>query len=111
MARARGGERIAVLTDGPIVAAVRLRPIAGAHLLTGMLVHPAYRGCGLGHRLLEQIRPQLAQLDCFAFPYTQLAPFYRQHGFNDAHSLPAEIEQRLLAYRRQGRDIIAMRFN
>jgi len=114
--RPNKAEHIAVLKDNSkhhnsIVACARLRPIGELALLTGMLVSPAHRGQRLGHQLLQHMRPQFENNKTFTFALPHLEGFYRQHDFYLTEAAPNDIQQRFLAYQKQGKTLLLLAFN
>ena len=114
--RPNKAEHIAVLKDNSkahntIVACARLRPIGALSLLTGMLVSPDYRGQQLGHQLLQQMRPHFSRHKTFTFALPHLGDFYRQHDFHPTTTAPNDIQQRFLAYQKQGKSLLLLGFD
>ncbi|QUM74982.1 GNAT family N-acetyltransferase [Moritella sp. 24] len=110
--RPNKAEHIAVLKDNSgIIACARLRPIGEYALLTGMLVSPDHRGQRLGHHILQQMQPQFKNNKTFTFALPHLESFYRQHGFHQTELAPNDIQQRFLAYQKQGKSLLLLGFN
>ncbi|MDX2320553.1 MAG: GNAT family N-acetyltransferase [Moritella sp.] len=110
--RPNKAEHIAVLKDNKtIIACARLRPIGKLSLLTGMLVSPDYRGRQLGHAILQHMQPQFKHQQTFTFALPHLENFYRQHGFTQTEQVPNDIQQRFLAYQKQGKSLLLLGFN
>ncbi|QYK02344.1 GNAT family N-acetyltransferase [Shewanella psychrotolerans] len=99
-----------------IIAAVRLRPIGEYQLVTGMLVHPHYRGQALGHQLMSNLQEQLIARPSFLFSLPELTAFYRQHRFFESSEtkteqcadIPAEISQLYKRYVSKGKQLCLM---
>jgi len=110
--RPNKAEHIAVLKEGnDIVACARLRPIGELSLLTGMLVAPDHRGKQLGHHLLQHMRPQFQNNKTFTFALPHLEQFYCQHDFYPTTQAPNDIQQRFLAYQKQGKQLLLLGFH
>ena len=110
--RPNKAEHIAVLKNHHnIVACARLRPIGELSLLTGMLVSPDYRGQRLGHQLLQHMSPQFIHGKTFTFALPHLEDFYYQHNFRQIENAPNDIQQRFLAYQKQGKSLLLLGFN
>ncbi|EDM66531.1 MAG: GNAT family N-acetyltransferase [Moritella sp.] len=114
--RPNKAEHIAVLKDNrkegnTIIACARLRPIGELSLLTGMLVSPDYRGQQLGHQLLRDMRPHFENNKTFTFALPHLEHFYRQHDFYPTVQAPNDIQQRFLAYQKQGKTLLLLGFD
>ena len=110
--RPNKAESIAVLKDNnTIIACARLRPIGELSLLTGMLVSPEHRGQRFGHAILQHMRAQFKHNQTFTFASPHLEQFYRQHDFYPTESAPNDIQQRFLAYQKQGKSLLLLGFN
>ncbi|WP_250460356.1 GNAT family N-acetyltransferase [Microbulbifer litoralis] len=94
-----------------IIACGCLRKLTDSQLLTGVTVVPEYRGRGVA-RLLVGDMAKAFDRHTFTFPYRYLVPFYTALGFVQEEEMgqPSAIVDRLLTYRRQGRDIVLMRY-
>lgn len=94
-----------------IIACGCLRKLTDSQLLTGVAVAPAYRGRGVSRLLVGNMAKAYDQCT-FTFPYQYLVPLYTSLGFvqEDELGQPSAIVDRLLTYRRQGRDIVLMRY-
>ncbi|MCG9697307.1 GNAT family N-acetyltransferase [Shewanella sp. Isolate11] len=92
----------------PIIAAVRLRPIGSYQLLTGILVHPGNRGQGVGHQLMQALKPHLESAPSFLFSLPHLRNFYQQHQFEGDRQAPAEIRDLFSRYTREGKSLYLM---
>lgn len=93
-----------------IIAAIRLRPIGVYTLVTGMLIHPNYRGIGLGHQLMQGLSKELVNEHAFLFALPHLVAFYRQHGFDECKNVPNDISQLFNKYHSENRPLILMAF-
>ncbi|MBW8184376.1 GNAT family N-acetyltransferase [Shewanella nanhaiensis] len=82
-----------VTVKSEVIAAVRLRPTGLYTLVTGMLIHPAHRGKGLGHALMREISHEMIDKRTFIFSLPHLVNFYRQHGFERCQTPPNDIGQ------------------
>lgn len=93
-----------------IIAAVRLRPIGIYTLVTGMLIHPSYRGIGLGHQLMQGLSKELVNEHTFLFALPHLVAFYRQHGFGECQNVPNDIGQLFNKYHSETKPLYLMEF-
>lgn len=91
-----------------IVASARIRPIGQLSILTGMLVHPDFRGQGVGHRLMRQLSPVLCDGKTYIFALVHLEGFYAQHGFTVIEDAPNDIAQLFLKYQRGSERLVLM---
>lgn len=102
-----------VIRDGQdqIIACGCLRQLAECQLLAGVAVAPDYQGQGVARLLLKSMVEELDN-GTFTFPYRYLVPFYQSLGFVevDKEGQPSAILDRFHTYRRQGRDIVLMRY-
>ncbi|QYJ85191.1 GNAT family N-acetyltransferase [Shewanella mesophila] len=106
------------LSEKKIIAAVRLRPIGEYQLLTGMLVHPEYRGQGLAHQLMFNLQRTLNTKPSFLFSLPELTSFYQQHRFfenseitmEQSPKIPAEITQLYKRYVSKGKQLYLMQY-
>ncbi|QQX82445.1 GNAT family N-acetyltransferase [Shewanella sp. KX20019] len=94
-----------------IVASARIRPIGQLSILTGMLVHPNFRGQGVGHRLMRELASVISDGKTYIFALAHLESFYAQHGFCAVSSAPNDIAQLFLKYQRDGDELVLMGFN
>lgn len=109
-------ESVVVLTQtdpnlgsvGEVIASVRIRPIGQLAILTGMLVHPDFRGQGVGHQLMQQLESLLGDGKTYIFALAHLAGFYAQHGFGVIDSAPNDIGQLFFKYQRDGDELVLM---
>ena len=92
------------------IAAIRLRPIGRYTLVTGMLVHPNYRGQGLGHQLMHAIMNELIDEHTFLFALPHLVSCYQQHGFNLLQTPPNDIFQLLNKHQSDNKPLCLMGF-
>ncbi len=93
-----------------VIAAIRLRPIGVYTLVTGMLIHPNYRGQGLGHQLMKMVSHELIDERSFLFALPHLANFYQQHGFHQCQNVPNDIRQLFNKYDREDKPLCLMVF-
>ncbi|MCL1092364.1 GNAT family N-acetyltransferase [Shewanella kaireitica] len=109
-------ESVCVLTQtdtntdnlGEIVACVRIRPIGQLSILTGMLVHPDFRGQGVGHQLMRELSPFLCDGKTYIFALAHLEGFYAQHGFGVIADAPNDIAQLFLKYQGSEKELVLM---
>ncbi|WP_341502798.1 GNAT family N-acetyltransferase [Gallaecimonas sp. GXIMD4217] len=107
----RGHDRVYVLRKGTaLLACCRLVPIAESWLLCSLVVVPERRGQGLGGRFLGLLSPLLATETAYTFPFRHLKGWYQECGFVEVAEAPGAIHNKFANYRRQGRDIVMMRF-
>lgn len=94
-----------------IIACGCLRQLAECQLLAGVAVAPEFQGQGVARLLLNSMAEAFDDRT-FTFPYRHLVPFYRSVGFveEDEDGQPSAIIDRLHTYRRQGREIVIMRY-
>ncbi|MFT5789566.1 MAG: putative GNAT family N-acyltransferase [Shewanella sp.] len=115
-ARLSQKESVCVLTQtdpsaesvGKIIAGARIRPVGQLNILTGMLVHPDFRGQGIGHQLMQQLESTLCDGNTYIFALAHLEGFYAQHGFSVVGSAPNDIAQLFLKYQRDGDELVLM---
>jgi len=93
--------------DDATVGVGRLAVENGVVVLRGMQVLEAFRGRGLGTRLLEMLGAELHGRESYCLPYTNLLEFYGQAGFVacDISEAPAFLQERLLSYRARNLDV------
>jgi predicted GNAT family N-acyltransferase len=96
------------ITCSEIVASARIRPIGQLSILTGMLVHPSFRGQGVGHRLMHELSPVLCDGKTYIFALVHLERFYTQHGFTVIEDAPNDIAQLFLKYQRGSERLVLM---
>nr|WP_283102888.1 GNAT family N-acetyltransferase [Shewanella abyssi] len=109
-------ESVCVLTQtdpnlenfGEIIASTRIRPIGQLGILTGMLVHPDFRGQGVGHQLMRELESTLCDGNIYIFALACLEGFYAQHGFSAVSSAPNDIAQLFLKYQRDDKELVLM---
>ena len=101
---------IASLSSG-IVAALRLSPVGNNFLLRSMCVATDLRKLGIGSYLLDQIQSELADINCYCFPYSHLQNFYTSAGFAliETESAPEAIRDKFQRYINNGKDICLMK--
>ncbi|MCL1138642.1 GNAT family N-acetyltransferase [Shewanella pneumatophori] len=98
------------IASSKIVASARIRPIGQLAILTGMLVHPDYRGQGVGHRLMRELGSVLCDGKTYIFALAHLEGFYAQHGFSAVSSAPNDIAQLFLKYQGDDERLVLMGF-
>ncbi|MGS0680218.1 GNAT family N-acetyltransferase [Shewanella sp. 125m-7] len=91
-----------------IVASARIRPIGQLAILTGMLVHPDFRGQGVGHKLMDELSSVLSDGKTYIFALAHLEGFYAKHGFSAASTAPNDIEQLFLKYQGSDKELVLM---
>ncbi|GIU07213.1 MULTISPECIES: GNAT family N-acetyltransferase [unclassified Shewanella] len=91
-----------------IVASARIRPIGQLAILTGMLVHPDFRGQGVGHQLMDALASVISDGKTYIFALAQLEGFYSQHRFSAVSSAPNDIQQLFLKYQGDGERLVLM---
>ncbi len=96
---------------GVIIGAVRLCREEGRTLLRTMHVDAAYRGRGIGRRLLEAFQEAVRDVECYCIPFQHLVRFYGMIGFATIppEQAPPHIQERLRQYRARGMNGIVMR--
>lgn len=101
-----------VRQQGKILCAVRLKPFPESQLLTAMVTAPEQRQQGLGSHLLQGIQQELTHTPTYCFAFTHLVAFYERNHFIEIppEALPDALQERFLAYRRQGRKITPMQY-
>lgn len=94
-----------------LIGIVRRTVEHGHLMLRGMHVAPAWQRCGVGARLLAAFEADLPNQPCLCVPYTHLESFYGSIGFARIadDSAPRFLQERLAAYRAQGRSMMIMR--
>lgn len=110
--KARRHAPCAVIRDEQqIIACGCLRQLTDAQLLTGVAVASNYQGQGVARLLLNSMAEAFGDRT-FTFPYRYLVPFYRSVGFveEDESGQPSAVLDQFRTYRRQGRDIVLMRY-
>ncbi|GAA5525493.1 hypothetical protein Maes01_02063 [Microbulbifer aestuariivivens] len=111
--KARRNDPCAVVRDQQrkIIACGYLRQLSDAQLLAGVAVVADFRGRGVARLLLNSMAEAYNQ-PTFTFPYQHLIPFYQSLGFveEEAGLQPSAILDRFHTYRKQGRDIVVMRY-
>jgi len=107
--RANKQDEVWVVKSQSIVAACRIQNRAGALFLSTLFVAEAYRGQGIAKQIILEVLSQHNQ-PIFTFAYTHLEAFYRAVQFTCVNALPDELACMFSAYRQQGRNIIAMKY-
>ena len=107
--RANKQDEVWVIKSQSIVAACRIQNRAGALFLSTLFVAEAYRGQGIAKQIILEVLSQYTQ-PIFTFAYAHLEAFYRAAQFTCADALPDELSCIFNAYRQQGRNIIAMKY-
>nr|WP_275660442.1 GNAT family N-acetyltransferase [Shewanella sp. Isolate13] len=96
------------VTCSKIVASARIRPIGQFAILTGMLVHPDFRGQGVGHQLMDALQSVIAEGNTYIFALAHLEGFYAKHGFCVIADAPNDIAQLFLKYQGDGERLVLM---
>ena len=94
-----------------LIGIVRRTVEHGHMMLRGMHVAPEWQRRGVGARLLAAFEADLPDRPCLCVPYSHLETFYGSIGFERiAEELaPPFLQERLAAYRAQGRAMMIMR--
>ena len=111
-AQAPKGETIFIASlDSRIIAALRLSPVGHNYLLRSMCVSSELRNQGIGSFLLQQIQPDLADINCYCFPYSHLESFYSSAGFSliNIETAPEAIRDKFQRYVNNGKKICLMK--
>ena len=92
-----------------IVAGLCLVSVEGGKWLTGLLVAPSHRGCGLATGLLSRA---MAACEGYVWLFCEpgLMRFYQQLGFSLAPTLPESLASRFERYNRH-KTLVAMRYH
>ncbi|WP_332766613.1 GNAT family N-acetyltransferase [Pseudomonas koreensis] len=98
-----------VARRGDIVAALCLRPVAGGHWLTGLLVDPQCREQGIAAQLITTATQAVSE-PVWLFCHPDLRGFYERRGFSFDPALPQAMAERLSRYARS-KPMIAMGLN
>lgn len=95
-----------------IICCVRFKQFEHYQLLTGMLVHPGLRNCGIAKQLITATNEQLTHSPCFCFAFSHLEKLYQDSGFAVIadNELPEPLANRIQRYRLSGKELIAMRY-
>ena len=101
-------DSVGEITCCKIVASARIRPIGQLAILTGMLVHPDFRGQGVGHRLMRELSPVISDGKTYIFALAHLEGFYAQHGFGVIADAPNDIAQLFLKYQGSDKELVLM---
>ncbi|WP_299801701.1 GNAT family N-acetyltransferase [uncultured Shewanella sp.] len=96
------------VTCSTIVASARIRPIGQLAILTGMLVHPDFRGQGVGHQLMDELSSVINNGKTYIFALAHLEGFYSQHGFGVIADAPNDIAQLFLKYQGDSERLVLM---
>lgn len=107
--RANKQDQVWVVRDKTIIAACRLQNRAGSLFLSTLYVDTDYRGQGIAQRLIKEMLLQQTQ-PVYTFAYCHLEHFYSALAFMRENKLPAELASLFSAYKLQGRDILAMKY-
>ena len=97
--------------EGELAGIVRRTREHEVTMLRGMQVAAAWRGRGVGRRLLRALVADLAGEECFCVPYTHLTGFYGSEGFveiGDEYA-PPFLRPRIAGYRTRGLSVLVMR--
>ena len=107
--RANKQDQVWVVRDKGIIAACRIQNRAGSLFLSTLFVDADYRGQGIAQRLIEEILSLQTQ-PIYTFAYCHLAQFYGALAFQVEEMLPTDLASMFSAYKQQGRDILAMKY-
>ncbi|GIU23072.1 acyltransferase [Shewanella sp. MBTL60-007] len=102
------GASCSSITLSKIIASARIRPIGQLAILTGMLVHPDFRGQGVGHQLMRELSSVINNGKTYIFALAHLEGFYAQHGFSVIADAPNDIQQLFLKYQRDSERLVLM---
>jgi N-acetylglutamate synthase-like GNAT family acetyltransferase len=110
-ATVNGREQVVMGTiDGEVVAVAKLALEEDVLVLRGVQITEAWRGHGIGKRLLAVVASHLTE-PCFVIPYGHLERFYAAAGFHRIESgIPPFLADRCAKYRSKGDDVfVALR--
>jgi len=109
----RSDEMLVGTIDNEIVAGVRLQPKPDGIFLRAMVVAPALRGQGIGHRLLDFCVAHLASRYCYCYALTHLRAFYERQGFvaSDVELAKPSISEAYHRLKAAGRDVVFLELN
>lgn len=98
--------------NNSIIGALRLCPLKDSWLLRSMSIESSYQRQGIGLYLLNQIKDNLKDKQCYCFPYRHLEYFYTKAGFKiiNVESANEEIKILYRQYSKSGKDILIMQF-
>lgn len=93
-----------------IIGAVRFRQHAEQQLLTGLLVHPDYRGQDLARYFLRACQNQISDKKCYCFAYRPLIELYQSVGFIQlkVEALPHMLQHKFHRYCATGKDLVPL---
>ena len=91
-----------------LIACVRLEPKDKVYFLRAMVVHPNFRGLGIGAKFLAAIVEQYPNDEIYCFPFSHLEGFYRAGGFLLAHDEGPDWFKQQYKRLSQQRDVVAM---
>jgi hypothetical protein len=99
------------LSDQQIVAAVRLVCLDQHLMLRSMVVLPNQQRSGIGRLFLRELKPMIAQRECWCFPFEWLTGFYGLVDFKliEPTMCPIIIKQKYQQYCAQGRKLVVMK--
>ncbi|MCK1791559.1 GNAT family N-acetyltransferase [Pseudomonas violetae] len=100
------GAQLWVARREQVIGALCLRPVAGGHWLTGLLVDPGCRKQGIAGALIAEAIKDL-QGPVWLFCHPDLREFYERRGFTFDPALPYAMAERLSRYARS-KPMIAM---
>ena len=104
-------ERAFIATNNDeIVGSVKVETYNGVFVLRGMYIAEEYQSKGLGTAFIKHIEPILNEAVSYCLPFSHLAEFYGQIGFQSINpdNLPMSLTKRYRGYEVQGYQIIAL---
>jgi len=107
--RANKQDEVWVVKNPSIIAACRIQNRVDALFLSTLYVDEKWRGKGIAKQIILAALSQHTQ-PVFTFAYAHLEAFYQAIHFRCVDTLPEELAYMFKAYRQQGRDIIAMKY-
>lgn len=102
---------LVAMLDRRTVGLVRECHECDSLLLRGLWVDPNHQRRGVGQELLAAFVTRTQNADCYCLPFAHLIPLYQRQRFEVVpdDALPHFLAERLADYRRDGREIVAMR--
>lgn len=106
------GEQVVMGTiDGEVVAVAKLAVEESVVVLRGVQIAEAWRGKGLGARLLEAVATRATE-PSFVIPYGHLEALYARFGWvrtRTEEAIPPFLAERCAKYRSKGDDVFVAR--
>ena len=91
-----------------LIACVRIEPKGDVHFLRAMVVHPDFRGAGIGAKFLAAIVDKYPNDQIYCFPFSHLEGFYRAGGFLPAKDEGPDWFRQQYKRLSEQRDVVAM---